>query len=111
MDSDELKQIVLDHVDRSASAAIGIAKAIESQAELGYKEFRTAEKVRQAFDELRLPYRSGLAITGVKAVLRGGRPGPTVAIIGELDALPIPEHPHCFAETGAAHACGHHAQI
>ncbi|MCI0441094.1 MAG: M20/M25/M40 family metallo-hydrolase, partial [Chloroflexi bacterium] len=43
--------------------------------------------------------------------LRGKRPGPTVAVIGELDSLRVLEHPHADPETGAAHACGHHCQI
>ena len=38
-------------------------------------------------------------------------PGPTLAIIGELDSLIVNEHPHANKETGAAHACGHHCQI
>ncbi|MEO2022626.1 MAG: amidohydrolase, partial [Pirellulaceae bacterium] len=63
------------------------------------------------FADLGLEAESGLAITGVKAVLRGGQPGPTVALMGELDALQVPGHPRADAETGAAHACGHNAQI
>jgi len=58
-----------------------------------------------------LPCEQGLAITGVKATLRGGRPGPTVALIGELDSLIVWDHPYVNPETGAAHACGHNAQI
>ena len=42
---------------------------------------------------------------------RGGKPGPTVALMGELDALLVPDHPRANPETGAAHACGHNAQI
>ena len=43
-------------------------------------------------------------------MVRGGRPGPTVAVIGELDSLRVLEHPHTDPDTGAAHACGHHCQ-
>ena len=111
MDRETLKSRVLEAIDREGDRAIELTKAIGREAELGYKEERTAAKVRAAFAALQLPYRSGLALTGVKAVLRGGRPGPTVAIIGELDGLPISEHPDCHPETGAVHACGHHAQI
>jgi amidohydrolase len=111
MDRDALRLSVLEAIDREADRAIELSKAIGREAELGYKEHRTAKKVQGAFDALQIPYRSGLARTGVKAMLRGGLPGPTVAIIGELDGLPIPEHPDCFAETGAVHACGHNAQI
>lgn len=111
MDRDTLKSRVLEAIDREGERAVALTKAIGREAELGYKEERTAAKVRQAFDALQLPYRSGLALTGVKAVLRGARPGPTVAILGELDGLPIREHPDWNPETGAVHACGHNAQI
>jgi len=43
--------------------------------------------------------------------LKSGKPGPAVALLGELDAIILPEHPYADPETGAAHACGHHAQI
>jgi amidohydrolase len=111
MDRDALKSRVLEAIDREGERAVELTKAIGREAELGYKEERTAAKVRQAFDALQLPYRSGLALTGVKAVLRGAMPGPTVAILGELDGLPIREHPDWNPETGAVHACGHNAQI
>ena len=79
--------------------------------ELGFKEHRTADKVKAVFDANDLPYRDGLAITGVKAVLKGAKSGPTVALMGELDALQVPDHPRADQSTGAAHACGHNAQI
>ncbi len=49
-------------------------------------------------------------IPGFTALLDTGRPGPTVAVFGELDGLIIPEHPECDPQTGAVHACGHCAQ-
>ena len=39
-----------------------------------------------------------------------GRPGPRLAIFGELDSLIVPSHPECDRETGAVHSCGHNAQ-
>src|ERR1700682_5649324 len=55
--------------------------------------------------------RAGRGRTGVKATIDGGAPGPTVAILGELDSLLSWEHPDHDPKTGAAHACGHNAQI
>lgn len=49
-------------------------------------------------------------MTGAKARLIGGE-GPTVAIIGELDAIIVPDHPDADSATGAVHACGHNCQI
>jgi amidohydrolase len=71
----------------------------------------TAAIVRTEFDLLGLPYRDGLALTGLKAVAQGGRAGPTVGILGELDAVVVADHPAAAPGTGAAHCCGHHAQL
>ena len=43
--------------------------------------------------------------------MKGGRPGPTVCVLGELDGLPVPEHPRADPTTGVVHACGHNAQL
>lgn len=88
-----------------------LARAIFAQPELGFKEARTARRVHEWFDRLGLPHRDGLAVTGSVAVLECGQPGPTVAILGELDSLLCWEHPDHDPVTGAVHACGHNAQI
>ena len=90
---------------------IEAAKAVLRTPEVGFKETRTSALVAQKLEELGIEYESGLALTGIKAYVRGATPGPTVAIIGELDALRVSGHPHADPETGAAHACGHHGQI
>ncbi|MCP3696045.1 MAG: amidohydrolase [Planctomycetaceae bacterium] len=110
-DHGSLKQTVCQTIDEARDRVVGIGEAIMDAPELGFKEHRTAERVRTTFEDLGLEAESGLAITGVKAILRGGQPGPTVALMGELDALQVPGHPRADAETGAAHACGHNAQI
>ena len=106
-----LKQRVVETIDSRRDEIIGIGEAIMDAPELGFKEQRTAGRVREVFDRLGLPHEDNLAITGVKAVLRGARPGPTVALMGELDALQVPGHPRADKQSGAAHACGHNAQI
>ena len=106
-----LRQQVCDAIAARHDAIVDIGESIMDAPELGFKEQRTAECVKQVFRESGLVFEEGLAITGVKAVLRGSRPGPTVALMGELDALQVPDHPRADPETGAAHACGHNAQI
>src|ERR1700726_2180108 len=54
---------------------------------------------------------TGLALTGVKGRIRGRVPGPRLALIGELDSLRTSDHPLADPHTGAAHSCGHNAQI
>ena len=61
---------------------------------------------------LQLPVQTDLAITGAKAYLNKEKAGnASLALIGELDALRIPQHAHANQETQAAHCCGHHAQL
>ena len=52
-----------------------------------------------------------IAITGVKAYMDTGRPGPCLALLGEMDGLPLPAHKHANPRTQASHACGHHCQL
>ncbi len=111
MNSEELKQVVCAAIDQRSERIVETGEAIMDEPELGFKERATADKVKATFDELNLEYEDRLALTGVKARLKGGRPGPTLALMGELDALLVPDHPRANKETGAAHACGHNAQI
>src|SRR5262249_58001445 len=94
-----------------AGEIVEISAHIRRHPESGYREVRTAEYVAGRLDRLGLKYRDGLALTGVKARLKGRAPGPTVAILGELDSLIVGGHPLADPVTHAAHACGHNAQI
>lgn len=111
MDRAALKRQICEAVDRRSSEIFEIGDDIMRHPELGFKEYRTAKQVAAEFGRLGLEYQDGLAITGVKATLRSGRPGPTIALIGELDSLILWDHPYADPQTGAAHACGHNAQI
>ncbi len=107
----DLKTSVCETIDQSRDQIIGLGESIMDDPELGFKEFQTSNRVKEQFEALGLLPEQGMAITGVKAILKGGKPGPTVALMGELDALQVPGHPRANPETGAAHACGHNAQI
>jgi amidohydrolase len=108
---DTLKARVCAAIDEQRDQVVGLATEIFGQPETGFREFRTAAIVARAFRDLGLAYRDGLAVTGLRADLRGGGDGPTIAVMGELDALGVPDHPNADPETGAAHACGHNAQV
>lgn len=105
-----MKQKICVAIDASRADIEAYADSVFNEPELGFKEVKTAAKLAAQFDKLGISYETGLAITGIKARLKGGKPGPTVAILGELDAIGSPEHPHADPQTGAAHACGHHLQ-
>ncbi len=86
--------------------------------ELGNREFRTARIVAEHLEALGLEVRSDIGHTGVAAVLRGGRPGPVIALRADMDALPVTEQvdlpfrsiattEYRGQQTGVMHACGH----
>jgi amidohydrolase len=91
---------------------------LHQNPELGNRETRTAGLVAEHLRRLGMEVRTGVASTGVVAVLRGGRPGPAVALRADMDALPVTEQVDLpFAskvrttwngqEVGVMHACGH----
>ncbi len=94
---------------------------IHEHPELGNREFRTAEKVAEHLRALGLDeVQTGVAHTGVVGILRGGLPGPVVALRADMDALPVAEQTGLpFAsqaigefngqEVPVMHACGHDA--
>jgi len=107
----DLKQSICAAIDRNAERIIALGERIRRQPELGFKEFKTARLAEETFSEMGLKPRGGLALTGVRAEAAGARPGPTFALLGELDGLVVAGHPIADPETGAAHACGHNAQM
>jgi len=109
--NDELKSRVCREIDRRSEEIIGVAEKILNNPEPGFREVKTAKTVAEKFTELGITHRTGLALTGVKGMLNGNGDGPTVAVLGELDSLIVPDHVRADPETGAAHACGHNAQI
>ena len=111
-------------VDRRAaqvqSKVIAWRRDIHAHPELSNRETRTAELVAQHLRTLGIDVQTGVAHTGVVGVLRGGRPGPVVALRADMDALPVTEEVDVpFAskvratyngqEVGVMHACGHDA--
>jgi amidohydrolase len=110
-DTQTLKARARQAIEAHAAELEQIARTIFAQPELGFKEHRTASLVHEWFDRLGLPHQDGIALTGSRALLDTGVPGPTVAVLGELDSLLCWEHPERDPRTGAVHACGHNAQI
>lgn len=108
---EELKAKTLDAIDARRAWLIDSAKTILDHPEAGFQEVKTARYVSEKLSELGIAHDTGIAMTGMKGYIRGGKPGPTIAVIGELDSLRVPGHPHADPDTGAAHACGHHCQI
>jgi amidohydrolase len=104
----------LAEVTEDAAAIAGelaeLRRAIHADPEIGLDLPRTQEKVLAALDGLPLEVTRGRSLSGVTAVLRGGRPGATVLLRGDMDALPVTEStglPYASRVRGAMHACGH----
>lgn len=106
-----LKREAIKAIDGARDDLVRLAKEIYREPEVGFEERRTAAKTAAALDRLGLSSEQGIALTGVKATKTFAHPGPRVAVIGELDGLRVPGHPAADPDTGAAHACGHHAEI
>ncbi len=113
-------------VDRRAALVEGKVVAwrrdIHAHPELSNREVRTAQVVAEHLRALGIEVRTGVAHTGVVGVLRGGRPGPVVALRADMDALPVTEEVDVpFAskvratyngqDVGVMHACGHDAHV
>ncbi len=89
---------------------IELRHAIHKEPEIGLNLPKTQAKVLSALDGLPLEISTGTTLSSVTAVLRGGRPGPTVLLRGDMDALPVTERTglhYASAVPGAMHACGH----
>ena len=110
MTKEELKRTCLENIDAHKDEIIAIGQDIFTHPELGFKEERTAGVVKDVFGRLGIPYKDGLALTGVRGDLKGGASEARVMIMAELDAVVCPLHPDADTKTGAAHSCGHNSQ-
>ena len=105
-------------VEQVAPEMVQIRHRIHQNPELGNRETETAALVAERLRALGLTVETGVAKTGVVGVLEGSRPGPTVAVRADMDALPVVEDSglpfastktteYLGQEVGVAHACGH----
>ncbi|MCW8879018.1 MAG: amidohydrolase [Kangiellaceae bacterium] len=107
-------------VDQVESKVIDWRRHFHQFPELSNREFKTAEKVAAHLKSLGLEVETGVAHTGVVAILKGGLPGKTIALRADMDALPVTERvdlpfaskvktTYAGQEVGVMHACGHDA--
>ncbi len=113
-------------IDQKATAlesqVISWRRDFHQNPELGNREFKTAEKIATHLRSLGLEVQTGVAKTGVVGILKGGKPGPVVALRADIDALPVKERvaiPFASKAEGeyngkavsVMHACGHDTHI
>lgn len=106
-----LKERVCAHVESAAEDLVTLSRQVRDVPELGFAERRTRALVREWLSRHGAPDARDLVATGLRVDTPGGAQGPTVALLGELDAVHVPSHPDADPRTGAAHACGHHASL
>ncbi len=96
------------------SQLVAWRRDLHRHPELSFQEVRTSGIVAQRLLELGYEVRTGVAQTGVVALLHGGRPGPTVMLRADMDALPIQEiseASYASLHPGVMHACGHDGHV
>src|SRR5471030_523603 len=117
-----LKNKINKKDDSLESQIIAWRRDFHEHPELGNHEVRTSGIIAKFLQSLGLEVKTGVATTGVVAILRGGKPGPVVALRADMDALPITERTDVpFAskvktmylgqEVGVMHACGHDSHM
>jgi amidohydrolase len=113
-------EVLADEVE---PRVIAWRRHIHQYPELSFQEVKTAAYVADALRAMPgIEVHAGIAKTGIKAVLKGGKPGPVVALRADMDALPVEERNdlpfrsqakamYQGKETGVMHACGHDTHV
>ena len=118
----DLKEKLQADLDPLMEKVIEWRHDIHEFPELGNREFRTSKKVAEHLLSLGLEVETGIAYTGVVGLIRGGKPGPTIALRADMDALPVTEQTglpfaskqrttYVGQDVGVMHACGHDAHV
>jgi amidohydrolase len=99
-----------DEIGKRLDSMVALRRDFHRHPELSFQERRTAEIIAERLQKAGLEVRTGIAGTGVVGILRGDRPGKTIAWRADIDALPLTEildAPFASGTPGVMHACGH----
>lgn len=102
--------MIKQHIENILQDSIKIRKQLHQIPELKYDEFKTAELITTTLKSYGYEVKSGIAKTGIIAVLDTGKQGKTIALRADMDALPLEEpasHECRSQHAGRMHACGH----
>jgi amidohydrolase len=105
-----MKTLVQTLAEDTVQELVAVRRDLHQHPETAFEEVRTARVVAERLRALGLSPRTGVAKTGVLATVRGGKPGRTVLLRADMDALPIQEEndtPYRSQVAGKMHACGH----
>ncbi|GAC1360372.1 MAG: amidohydrolase [Vulcanimicrobiaceae bacterium] len=93
---------------------IATRRHLHMHPELGFEEFETAKLIEARLRNLGYEVHGGIATTGVVGVMRGTKPGRTIMLRADMDALPLAEQSHrtyASKTPGKMHACGHDGHV
>ena len=105
----ERKDIILDAVEKNKELVLNAERWLWAHPQTGYTEWQAHEYLVSKFQQLGYEVIPAGNIPGFYTDVDTGKKGPTLYIMGELDALDIANHKE--AVDGMSHACGHHAQV
>ena len=108
--TEKIKSLINKLTEENRQRIFEVAEYIWKNPETGYREWKTSAFLFKHFEDLGYKVTGMENIPGFYADLDTGRPGPTLAVLGELDSIICKSHPEADSETGAVHACGHHSQ-
>ncbi len=97
-------------LEKSYDEMVQIRRYLHQYPEPSFKEFQTATYIRGFYDKIGVPYRANVGGNGIVATIKGEKPGPTVALRADFDALAIQDEkdvPYKSTVPGVMHACGH----
>jgi amidohydrolase len=117
-----LKAKIAQKAETLEAKVVAWRRDFHQNPELGNREFKTAEKVAAHLKSLGIEVKTGVGKTGVVGILKGGKPGPVVALRADMDGLPVKERVEIpFASkaigeyngqpVGVMHACGHDSHV
>ena len=104
----ERQQCMIEHVNCNRNMILEAERWLWAHPQTGFTEWQANEYLTEKFESLGYTLTQAGNIPGFYTDLDTGRPGPTLCIMGELDALDIANHPESV--NGMTHCCGHHAQ-
>lgn len=118
----KLKERAAAATEKIEAKCVAWRRDFHENPELGNREFRTSKIIAEHLKKLGIEVKEGVAKTGVVGILKGGKPGPCIALRADMDALPIVERVNIpFAskqnsnyngqEVGVMHACGHDSHV
>lgn len=105
-----MREKIYEAIEQAYPDMVEMRRYLHQHPEVSFKEFKTAAYIADFYEELQIPYEKNIGGNGVIATLVGGKPGKTVALRADFDALPIQDEKDVSYKSktpGVMHACGH----